>query len=153
MTAEDTRMTQETTDPEAHPARRSPSSRVPAIAIALATFAAGGALALVAHNVSDRQEQTLLKERTNEVSTLLSTAINDARTTLRGAGAVAVAQGQSDLFTSLVSSSAVNGTEVVAVRKSGEVFTTIARAGTGSTVVGAPIQVDAAQVAERALPS
>jgi signal transduction histidine kinase/DNA-binding NarL/FixJ family response regulator len=126
---------------------------VPAIAIALATFAAGGALALVAHNVSDRQEQTLLKERTNEVSTLLSTAINDARTTLRGAGAVAVAQGQSDLFTSLVSSSAVNGTEVVAVRKSGEVFTTIARAGTGSTAVGAPVQDDAAQVAERALTS
>jgi len=153
MTAEDTRMTPETMDPQDRSARRSPSSRVPAIAIALATFAAGGALALVAHNVSDRQEHTLLKERTNEVSTLLSTAINDARTTLRGAGAVAVAQGQSDLFTSLVSGSAVNGTEVVAVRHSGNLFTTIARAGTGSTTVGAPIQDDAAQVAERALTS
>ena len=67
--------------------RRTPSSRLPAIAIALATFAAGGALGLVARNVLDRQEHTLLKERTNEVSTILSTAINDARTNLRGAGA------------------------------------------------------------------
>jgi signal transduction histidine kinase/CheY-like chemotaxis protein len=150
MTSEDSKTANAGGDTEGRAARRSPSSRLPAIAIALATFAAGGALALGAHNVSDRQEHTLLKERTNEVGTLLTTAINDARTTLRGAGAAAVA-GQPALFNSLVSTSIANGTEVVAVRHQGEVFTTIARAGTGSTAVGTPIPEDAAAVIGRAL--
>jgi signal transduction histidine kinase/DNA-binding NarL/FixJ family response regulator len=153
MTSEDTRAMQDAGDPAAHPAPRSASSRLPAIAIALATLAIGSALALVAHNVSDRQEHTLLKERTNEVGTLLSTAANDARTTLSGAGAAAVAQGQTDLFTSLTSSSTANGTEVVAVRHEGTAFTTIARAGTGSAVVGTPVPDDVAAVADRALTS
>jgi signal transduction histidine kinase/CheY-like chemotaxis protein len=154
MMSDQSRSTQDSGDQTGTaPSARSRSSRLPAIAIALATFAAGGALALVAHNVSDRQERTLLRERTNEVSTLVTTTINDARTTLRGAGAVAVSQGQSDLFNSLVSPSITNGTEIVAVRHEGEVFTTIASAGTGSTTVGTPIPDDAAEVAGRALTS
>jgi signal transduction histidine kinase/CheY-like chemotaxis protein len=153
MTSDDTGAAQEASGPEPHTARRTPSSRLPAVAIALATFAIGAALALVAHNVAVRQEHTLLKERTNEVGTLLSTTVNDFRVTLRGAGAVAATQGQSDLFTSLVTGSATNGTEVVAVRHVGDVFTVIARAGTGSTVVGTPVQDDTTQVAQRALTS
>ena len=81
---------------DATPSRRTASSRLQELSLslgielspdALATFAAGGALALVAHNISDRQEHTLLEERTNEVTTILSTAVNDARTNLRDAGA------------------------------------------------------------------
>lgn len=154
MTSEESRTAQDhaTGDADTSPARRSASSRLPAIALALATFAAGGALALVAHNVSDRQERTLLRERTNEVTTLLSTAINDARTTLRGASAAAVA-GQPVLFNSLVSTTTTNGTEVVAVRRTGAAFNTIARAGTGSTAVGTPIPEDTAAIVERATTS
>jgi signal transduction histidine kinase/ActR/RegA family two-component response regulator len=140
-----------TGDPDRTPTRRTTSSRLPAIAVAVATFAAGGTLALVAHNVSDRQEHALLKERTNEVTTLLSTAVNDARTTLRGAGAAAAADGQSDLFATLVASSVANGAEVVAARQEGDTFSAIARAGTGSAEVGTPISADAAEVARRAL--
>jgi signal transduction histidine kinase/ActR/RegA family two-component response regulator len=133
--------------------RRAASSRLPAIVVALATLAASGGLALVAHNVSDRQEHTLLKERTNEVTTLLTTAITNASTTLSGAGAAAVAGGQSDLFATLTVTSTLNGSEIVAAQQKGSSFTTIARAGTGSTKVGNPIPSDAAEVAGRALTS
>jgi signal transduction histidine kinase/DNA-binding NarL/FixJ family response regulator len=154
MTSDESRTAQDraTGDADTVPAKRSPSSRLPAIALALATFAAGGALALVAHNVSDRQERTLLRERTNEVTTLLSTAINDARTTLSGASAAAVA-GQTDLFNTLVSTSTANGTQVVAARREGAAFTAIASAGTGATAAGTPISGDEAAVVERALAS
>jgi signal transduction histidine kinase/CheY-like chemotaxis protein len=131
--------------------KRSTSSRLPAIAIALATFAAGGALALVAQNVSDRQEHTLLRERTNEVTTLLSTAINDLKVTLRGAGAAAVSEGQSELYATMVGTSTLTGAQVVTARQEGDAFTTIAQAGQGAPAVGAAIPADAAQVAERAL--
>src|SRR4051794_9122094 len=67
--------------------RRTPTSRLPAIVIALATLAASAALGLVAHHVSTRQERVLLKERTNEVTTLLTTTLANAGTVLSGAGA------------------------------------------------------------------
>jgi len=129
------------------------SSRLPTIGIALATLAASGALALVAHNVSDRQESTLLRERTNELTTVLTTAISSASTTLNGAGAAAVADGQSHLFATMTVTSTLNGSEIVAARQADGTFTAIARAGTGSTKVGNPISDDAAQVAGRALTS
>ncbi|RNM14019.1 ATP-binding protein [Nocardioides pocheonensis] len=132
-------------------ARRTPSSRLPAIAIALATFAAGGALGLVARNVLDRQEHTLLKERTNEVSTILSTAINDARTNLRGAGAAGAADGASPLFTTLTNLSVVQGSQVVVARDQNGSFLTVAAAGTGVPALGAPLPTDLAEVAQRAL--
>ena len=138
---------------DATPSRRTASSRLPAIGIALATFAAGGALALVAHNISDRQEHTLLEERTNEVTTILSTAVNDARTNLRDAGAAAVAQGQSTLFTTMVVPSTLTGGRVVAAEQQGDSFTTIAQAGKDAPAVGSAISDDAAAIARRALTS
>jgi len=133
--------------------RRTPSSRLPAIAIALATLAASASLALVANHVSQRQERVLLGERTNEVTTLLTTAIGSAQTLLSGAGAAAVADGQSDLFTTLAASSTAQGSEVVAARQQGASFTVLARAGTGSTTVGGSVPSDAAAVARRAMSS
>jgi signal transduction histidine kinase/CheY-like chemotaxis protein len=130
---------------------RTRSSRVPAIAIAMATVAITSALALVAHSVSHRQEHTLLKERTNEVATLLTTAINDARTNLRGAGAAGVADGQSDLFSTLASSSTTTGGQVVTARQSGDLFRVVASAGLGAPVTGAAIAPDAGDIARRAL--
>jgi signal transduction histidine kinase/CheY-like chemotaxis protein len=136
---------------DAGPARRTPSSRLPAIAIALATFAAGGVLGIVARNVLDRQEHTLLKERTNEVSTILSTAINDARTNLRGAGAAGAADGTSALFTTLTNLSVVQGSQVVVVREDAGSFRTVASAGAGAPAVGTELPSDVAEVAQRAL--
>jgi signal transduction histidine kinase/ActR/RegA family two-component response regulator len=133
--------------------RRTASSWLPAIGIGLATLAASGALALVAHHVSDRQEHTLLKERTNEVTTVLTTAISTVSTTLNGAGAAAAADGQSDLFTTMTVTSTLNGSEIVAAKQKEGTFTAIARTGTGSTKVGEPISADAAAVAGRALAS
>ncbi|MBW8750374.1 MAG: response regulator [Propionibacteriales bacterium] len=133
--------------------RRAPSSRLPAIIITLATLAASAALALVAHNVSNRQEHTLLKERTNEVTTLLTTAINDANTVLAGAAAAGAADGQSDLFSSLTATSTAQGSEVVAARQKGDSFVTLARAGKGATSVGTALPSDQAEVARRALTS
>jgi len=138
---------------DGRPVRRSASSRVPAIAVFLATVTAGGALALVAGNVSDRQEHALLKERTNEVSTILSTAINDARTSLRGAGAAGAAGGQSPLFATLTNLSVVQGAQVVVVREHGGSFTTVAAAGADAPAVGASLPADVAEVARRALGS
>jgi signal transduction histidine kinase/CheY-like chemotaxis protein len=134
-------------------AGRSRSSRLPAISIALATLAVAGVLSLVSHNVTDRQEHTLLKERTNEVTTILSTAVNDARTNLRGAGAAAIATGQGDLFAALAASSTANGGNVVAARQQTGSFIVIASAGVTATKVGDAISADAASVAERALAS
>jgi signal transduction histidine kinase/ActR/RegA family two-component response regulator len=130
--------------------RRSTSSRLPAIVLALATFVAAGVLALVAHNVADRQERTLLKERTNEVSTLLTTAFATFAPTLNGAAASAAA-GHQDLFTTLTLSSTLNGAEVVAARQQGASFVAVARSGTGPTKVGGPISPDAADIVRRAL--
>jgi signal transduction histidine kinase/ActR/RegA family two-component response regulator len=132
---------------------RSVSSRVPAIGVALATLLLGGVVALVAHNITDRQEHTLLRERTNEVSTLLTTAVNDARTSLRGAAAAGVAGGQSDLFTTLTNVSVAQGSQVVVARESGGTFTTIATAGLGAPALSAPLPADVVQVAQRALTS
>jgi signal transduction histidine kinase/ActR/RegA family two-component response regulator len=133
--------------------RRSRASRLPAILIVLVTLAGTTALALVARNVSDNQEHTLLKERTDELSALLASATNDARTTLRGAGAAAVADGQSDLFLTLAVPSTLNGAQVVVARQHGDSFTTIAQTGTGAPAVGEPISADATEVARRALTS
>lgn len=134
-------------------ARRSRSSRLPAIGIALATLAGSAGLTVLAYNISDRQEHTLLRERTNEVSTLLSTAINDAKTILRGAGAAAVAEGQSDLFTTLTLPSTLNGADVVTARQAGDTFTVLAHTGGGDFAPGTPISAEVAEVARRALSS
>lgn len=131
-------------------ARRARSSRLPAIAIVLGTIAATGALALVADNVSDRQETTLLKERSSEVSVFLGALVADLQTVLNGAGAAAVA-GEPRLFETMVARSIIQGGEAVAARQDGELFTTIARAGTGPSTVGAPISAETAEVAGRAL--
>jgi signal transduction histidine kinase/ActR/RegA family two-component response regulator len=142
-----------TPDPGDLVERRPPSSRLPAIIVALATLAASAALALVAHNVSDRQEHTLLKERTNEVTTLLTTAIRDANTVLAGAAAAASTDGQSDLFAALTATSTAQGSEVVAAQQKGDSFVTLARGGPGTTTVGTPIPSDAAELARRAMTS
>jgi signal transduction histidine kinase/ActR/RegA family two-component response regulator len=135
------------------PMRRTPSSRLPAIGVAVATLVASAALALVANHVSDRQERVLLKERTNEVSSLLTTTIATTSTVLNGAAAAAVADGQSDLFAALTTASTAQGAEVVAARQQGDSFMTIARSGKGSTTVGSAIPPDAADLARRALAS
>jgi signal transduction histidine kinase/CheY-like chemotaxis protein len=132
-------------------AQRARSNRIAAVLVAIATLAASGALALVAGNVSDRQERALLKERTNEVTTLLSTTITNATTILNSAGAAAVAGGQSDLFTALTAASTLQGTEVVVAEKKGDAFTILARSGKGSTTVGGTVPADTAAVSERAL--
>jgi signal transduction histidine kinase/ActR/RegA family two-component response regulator len=132
---------------------RSRSSRFPALGVALVIIAAAAGLGLVSNNVSDEQERTLLKERTDEVTTLLSTAISGLSTTLNGAGAVAAADGQSELFTKLTFTSTLNGSEVVVVRRQGDGFLTIASAGKGSPAVGEPIPAEAAEVTGRALTS
>ncbi|MGY2874475.1 signal transduction histidine kinase/ActR/RegA family two-component response regulator [Marmoricola sp. URHA0025 HA25] len=133
--------------------RRTPTSRLPAIVIALATLAASAALGLVAHHVSTRQERVLLKERTNEVTTLLTTTLANTATVLSGAGAAAAAEGQSDLFTSLTTTTTAQGGEVVVARQQADSFHTLARAGKGATTVGAQIPADDAGVADRALKS
>jgi signal transduction histidine kinase/ActR/RegA family two-component response regulator len=135
------------------PAGRSASSRLPALAVALVTFAAGGVLALVSHNITDRQEHTLLRERTNEVTTLLTTAVNDAKSNLSGAAAAAAVGGQSPLFTTLTSTSVAQGSQVVVTRETNGVFTTIATAGPGAPALSTPLPADLAQVAQRALTS
>jgi signal transduction histidine kinase/ActR/RegA family two-component response regulator len=133
--------------------RRPTSSRLPAIVVALATLAASAALALVAHNVSDRQEHTLLKERTNEVTTLLTTAINGTNTVLAGAAVAGAADGQSELFSSLTATSTAQGSQVVAARQQGDSFVALASAGAGATSPGSAIPQDAADLARRALTS
>jgi signal transduction histidine kinase/CheY-like chemotaxis protein len=138
---------------DAAEAGRSTSSRLPAIAIALVTLAIGVVLALVSHDVTHRQEHTLLRERTNEVSNLLTTAINDARTSLRAAAAAGVAGGQSDLFTTLTNPSVLRGSKVVVARENGGVFTTIAAAGLETPALSTPLPADLAQIAQRALAS
>ena len=140
-------------DPAREDGRRAASSRLPAIIVALATLAASAALALVAHNVSDRQEHTLLKERTNEVTTLLTTAINDANTVLAGAAGAGAADGQSALFASLTATSTAQGSRVVAAREQGDSFVALASSGAGATAPGAAIPSDAADLARRALSS
>ena len=132
---------------------RSASSRVPAIGVALVTVILGGIVALVAHNITDRQEHTLLRERTNEVSTLLTTAVNDAKTSLRGAGAAGVAVGQSDLFTTLTNVSVAQGSQVVVARESAGTFTTIATAGRGAPARNTPPPAEVVPVAQKALAS
>jgi len=131
--------------------QRAMSTRLPAIGLALLTLLASGALALLAHNVSDRQEKTLLRERTNEVSTLLTTSVSDLQTVLRGAAAAAVADGQSDLFTTLTLPSTLNGGVVVAAKEHGSSLVVVARTGTGAAAIGSPITADQAEVARRAL--
>jgi len=140
-----------TAEPEDPVARRSPSSRVPALAIALTTFALGGGLALVAQNVQDRQEHTLLRERTNEVSTILTTAINDARTSLRGAGAAGASEGPSTLFTTLTNVSVIQGSRVVVAREHAGRFRTVAAAGLGAPGLGSDLPPDIAELSRKAL--
>jgi signal transduction histidine kinase/ActR/RegA family two-component response regulator len=142
-----------TPEPSAPPVdagRRSRSSRFPAIVIALATFATGGGLALVAHNVADRQEHTLLKERTNEVTNLLTTTLSSVGPTLSGAAAAA-AEGQSKLFTTLTLRSTLNGAEVVATRQQDGTYVALQRAGTGTTTAGSPIPPRAVDTVKKAL--
>jgi signal transduction histidine kinase/ActR/RegA family two-component response regulator len=130
---------------------RSTSSRLAALGIVLATLAATGGLALVSHNVSRGQERTLLKERSNEVSTLLSTAIGNASTVLDGAGAAAASDPKSDIFQALVAATTLSGSEAVVAQQRAGSFVALARAGAGSTKVGSPISPAAAEVAVRAL--
>jgi signal transduction histidine kinase/ActR/RegA family two-component response regulator len=139
--------------PDSQNQQRSRSSRLAAFVIVLATLAASGALAIVSHNVSKGQERTLLKERANEVSTLLSTAIGQANTVLNGAGAAAVSDPKSNIFVSLVAGSTLGGSEAVVAQQREGSFVTIARAGTGSTTVGSPIPPAAAETGLRALSS
>ena len=134
------------------PTRRSLASRMPTIGIVLLTLAISGTVALLAHDMSDRQEHTLLKERTNELAALLSSAISDTRTALSGAGAAA-ADGRTGLFVTLSARSTANGSEIVAARRRGDTLEVIARTGTGTTTVGAPLSADTAEVAQRALNS
>jgi signal transduction histidine kinase/ActR/RegA family two-component response regulator len=131
--------------------QRARSSRLPAIALALATLLASGTLALLAKNVSDRQEKTLLDERTNEVASLLTTTVSDLKTVLRGAGAAAVADGQSDLYTTLTLPTTLNGGSVVAAREHGSSLEIVARTGAGAAKVGSAITAEQAEVARRAL--
>ena len=131
--------------------QRARSSRLPAIALAVVTLLASVGLALLARNVSDRQEKALLRERTNEVSTLLTTTINDLKTVLRGAGAAAVVDGQSELYTTLTLPSTLNGAVVVTAQESGSSLVVIARTGTGAAEVGSPITPEQAEIARRAL--
>jgi signal transduction histidine kinase/ActR/RegA family two-component response regulator len=123
---------------------------LPAILIALATFVATTALALVANSVSDRQEETLLKERANEIAPVISTTVNDLQTVLRGAGAAAATSGQSDLYTTFTLPSTLNGGAIVSARDSGGEFTTIARTGAGSPEIGAALPAYQKAVADRA---
>lgn len=127
------------------------SSRLVAIIIVVVTLVGTGVLALVAQNVSERQQRSLLTERTDELSALLGTATTQARTALRAAGTAAVADPESDLFTTLIADSTANGSEAVVAERRGDTFVTIARAGIGTAEVGSPVPTEVDEVARRAL--
>ena len=142
--------------PPAHPTGmlgRARSSRWAAIGVAVVVLLASSVLALLANQVSDRQERNLLRERTNEVAALLPSTINELKTVLRGAGAAAVAGGQSDLYTTLTLPTTLNGGVVVTARERGSDLVVVARTGTGAGEVGSTLSAEQAEVARRALTS
>jgi signal transduction histidine kinase/ActR/RegA family two-component response regulator len=116
------------------------------IVVLISTLLAAGA-----RDVLQRQQDSLLQERTNEVRTILLTSMNDAATVLSGAGASAVAEGQSRLFDTLTAPSTANHAEVLTARLEGDRLITIARAGVGGSRIGVPITGDLAAVARRGL--
>lgn len=127
------------------------SSRLVALAIVVVTLVGTGVLALVAHGVSDRQQRSLLTERTDELTALLSSAITQSRSTLRAAGAAAVTDPQSDLFATLIADSTANGSEAVVAERRGDTFVVIAQDGIGTAEVGSPLPAEAAEAARRAV--
>lgn len=127
------------------------SSRLVALAIVAVTLVGTGVLALVAHGVSDRQQRSLLTERTDELTALLSSAITQSRSTLRAAGTAAVTDPRSDLFATLIADSTKNGSEAVVAERRGDTFVVIAQKGIGTAKVGSPLPAEAAEVARRAV--
>ena len=138
---------------ETAPVSRSRWSRIAAIGLALATVAGTVTLALVARHVSADQEHTILSDRANEVSALVTTSTTQADGVLRAAGTVAVSDPSSPLFATLVAGSTATGAEAVVAEPRGDDFTTIAEAGNGTTAVGTAIATETAAVARRAMTS
>jgi len=138
---------------ETAPVSRSRWSRIAAIGLALATVAGTVTLALVARHVSADQEHTILSDRANEVSALVTTSTTQADGVLRAAGTVAVSDPNSPLFATLVAGSTATGAEAVVAEPRGDDFITIAEAGNGTTAVGTAIATETAAVARRAMTS
>lgn len=131
--------------------RRWRSSRLVAVVVVLATLLGTGVLAVIAQNISERQQRSLLTERVGELSAVLESYTTQVRTVLRAAGSVAVSDPDADLFATLVGDWTATAAEAVVAKRQGDTFVTIARAGIGTSELSAPVPTQAAEVARRAL--
>lgn len=129
------------------------SSRLVAVAVVVVTLLGTGMLAVVAQNISERQQRSLLTERVGELSALLGSYTTQVRTVLRAAGSVAESDPDAELFATLVDDWTATAAEAVVARRQGDAFVTIARAGIGTSELSAPVPAEAAEIARRALAS
>ncbi len=125
--------------------------RVVAPVVALAIAAVSVALFLISRDVSDRQEERLLDERSSELSLFLSLTLADTRSLLMVAGIATLPSGSAEQFKDATTVSTLTGTTaVVVVRRESTGFEVIAAAGKPAPKVGSDIDPGVAVVVGRA---
>jgi len=121
----------------------------PVVAIAIAVVSVG--LFLISKDVSERQEEKLLNERSSELSLILSLSLADTRSMLLMAGNATLPSGSPEEFTSVTGISTLGGTtSVVVAQRSGDTFEVVAAAGKPAPKVGTRVDEQVAAVIGRA---
>lgn len=107
-------------------------------------------LFLISKDVSDRQENQLLKERSGELASILSLSISDTRSMLLMAGNATVA-GSDEQFTAATASTTLTGSGAVVVARRGPTaFEVLESAGKSAPEAGTVIDPEVAGVVDRA---
>jgi signal transduction histidine kinase/ActR/RegA family two-component response regulator len=125
--------------------------RVVAPVVAILIAAVSVTLALVSENVSDRQERQLIKERSNELASVLSLSISDVRSMLQTAGNAALNPRHAGEFEAITGLATVQaGTSIVVARGSDTTYEVVASAGSNAPKTGTAVGATAAEVLARA---
>ena len=124
--------------------------RVFAPVVAILIAASAGGLALVSEDVSDRQENRLIKERATELAAMLSQSISDIRSVLQTAGSAALDPARAGEFKTTAALASLSGSSIVVARQLGGTFRVVAGAGTRAPEVGAPVSPVLGTVLNRA---
>jgi signal transduction histidine kinase/ActR/RegA family two-component response regulator len=118
---------------------------------AVVIAAISGTLAIVSENVSDRQENQLVKERAAELASLLSLSLSDIRSMLQNAGTAALDPARAKEFRAITTLASANpGTSIVVARREGSDFEVIDSAGSGAPAGGTRVGAGVASIVDRA---
>ncbi|MFL6024752.1 MAG: ATP-binding protein [Marmoricola sp.] len=124
--------------------------RLVAPIVAIAIVALSATLALVSENVSDRQEQQLVKERASELASLLSLSISDIGSMLQTAGNASLHPSRPGAFKGMAAVATAGGSSIVVVTRSGTGFKVVDGAGTRAPKPGESLSPEVAAVVGRA---